>query len=155
MPKIVLRPLALAESDAVARLYRISYDERLPWLAGRHTPEQDRRFFRERVFPASRIVGAYIGGALAGFSAVREDWLDQLYVLPELQSLGVGTALLSHAQAQADRLQLWAFQRNTAARAFYQRRGFRLIRETDGAESEEREPHALYLWSRSTTGLSA
>jgi GNAT superfamily N-acetyltransferase len=148
MPNVVLRPLTLADSDAVARLYRVSYDQRLPWLAGRHTPEQDRWFFRERVFATSSITGADVDGALAGFIALREDWIDQLYVLPAMQGVGAGSGLLAHAKARSDRLRLWAFQRNAKARAFYERRGFGLVRETDGADNEEREPHALYLWSR-------
>ena len=35
--------------DAAAAVYRISYDERLPWLAGRHTPKEDKAFFRTRI----------------------------------------------------------------------------------------------------------
>jgi len=38
----------------------------------------------------------------------------------------------------------WVFQRNLAARRFYERHGSRLIEMTDGALNEEREPDALY-----------
>jgi len=31
---------------------------------------------------------------------------------------------------------------------FYKANGFRLVRETDGAGNEEREPDALFAWSR-------
>ena len=31
---------------------------------------------------------------------------------------------------------------------FYEARGFALVRETDGSGNEEREPDALYLWTR-------
>jgi putative acetyltransferase len=132
---------------AVARLYRATYDDRLPWLAGRHTPDQDRRFFREQVFPSCETEGAFADGDLAGFIAVGDCWVRQLYVLPGMQSRGIGSALLSHAQARSPHLSLWAFRRNTAARAFYVARGFLLVRETDGAENEEREPAALYEWT--------
>lgn len=47
-----------------------------------------------------------------------------------------------------DVLQLWAFQRNLRAIKFYERHGFRLVRETDGSGNEEREPDALYAWNR-------
>jgi hypothetical protein len=43
------RRLRAADMDAAAAVYRISYDERLPWLAGRHTPEEDKAFFRTRI----------------------------------------------------------------------------------------------------------
>ena len=45
-------------------------------------------------------------------------------------------------------LQLWAFQRNTAARAFYEAHGFTVQRLTDGSGNEEGEPDVLYAWSR-------
>ena len=45
-------------------------------------------------------------------------------------------------------LNAWTFQRNTAARNFYESRGFAKIRETDGADNAEKEPDILYFWSR-------
>jgi len=80
--------------------------------------------------------------------AFRRDWIDQLYVLPEAQGGGLGTALLQVAQRSFAHLQVWTFQRNRAARLFYAQRGFRLVRETDGSANEEREPDALYRWLR-------
>jgi len=47
-----------------------------------------------------------------------------------------------------DRLELWVFQRNERARAFYRRHGFVLVEETDGAGNEERTPDARYAWAR-------
>ena len=49
MPSFSTRRLRPADMDAAAAVYRISYDERLPWLAGRHTPEEDKAFFRTRI----------------------------------------------------------------------------------------------------------
>ena len=72
----------------------------------------------------------------------------QLYVHPGAQGRGVGSALLDLAKTTGDRLQLWTFQRNLAARRFYERHGFVLVEETDGARNEEREPDALYRWTR-------
>ena len=45
-------------------------------------------------------------------------------------------------------LHLWTFQRNAQARRFYEARSFALVKETDGAGNEEKEPDALYLWTR-------
>jgi GNAT superfamily N-acetyltransferase len=144
----MLRQLQFADMDAAARVHRIAFDRALPTLAGLHTPEQDRWFFRERVFTACEMWGALDGDAMTGMLAFREGWIDQLYVLPEAQGRGLGTALLQIAQNAFDRLQLWTFQRNTQARRFYEARGFALIQQTDGAHNEEKEPDALYLWIR-------
>jgi len=148
----MLRRLELADMDAAARVLRTSFDAALPSLAGLHTSEEDRWFFRERVFGSCTVWGAFDGAAMIGIIAFRNDWIDQLYVLPEAQRRGIGTKLLEVAQRSCDRLQLWTFQRNTLARRFYEARGFALVRKTDGAGNEEKEPDALYLWTRPLAG---
>jgi GNAT superfamily N-acetyltransferase len=145
---MVVRRLELADMDAAARIHRAAFDHALPSLAGLHTPDEDRWFFRERVFAACELWGAFDGAAMTAIIAFREDWIDQLYVLPVAQGHGVGTQLLQVAQRTFDRLQLWTFQRNAPARGFYQARGFVLVEETDGSRNEEKEPDALYRWTR-------
>ena len=144
----MLRQLKLDDMDAAARVVRTTFDQTLPSLAGLHTPEEDQWFFRERVFNTCEMWGAFDGAAMRGIIAFREGWIDQLYVLPEAQRRGVGKDLLQVAQNAFDRLQLWTFQRNAPARRFYKARGFALIQETDGAGNDEKEPDALYLWTR-------
>ncbi len=134
--------------QVAAGVHRASFDHALPWLKGLHTLEEDHWFYRERVFAACDVWGAFDGGTMIGLVAFRDSWIDQLYVLPGQQRLGIGGALLEIARRSFDRLQLWTFQRNTAARHFYEQRGFLLVRETDGSANEEREPDALYLWTR-------
>jgi GNAT superfamily N-acetyltransferase len=145
----MLMRLELADMDTAALVLRTSFDQALPSLAGLHTPEEDRWFFRERVFKTCEVWGAFDNAVMIGMIAFRENWIDQLYVLPKAQGRGVGTELLQVARSSFDRLQLWTFQRNVQARRFYQARGFALVQETDGAGNEEKEPDALYLWTRS------
>jgi GNAT superfamily N-acetyltransferase len=134
--------------DAAARVLRLSYDLALPTLAGRYTPEQDRWFFRERVFPACAVWGSFENSGMTGIIAFREGWIDQLYILPQAQGRGAGSLLLEIAKGSFDRLDLWTFQRNKRARQFYETRGFAQIGETDGSRNEEKEPDALYRWMR-------
>jgi putative acetyltransferase len=140
-----IRRLCLDEMDAVAIIHRTAFDERLPWLAGLHTPAEDRSFFRDHVFPACEVWGS-IDQVVTGFIAFRPGWIDQLYVLPEWQGQGVGQELLAIAKAASSSLQLWTFRRNTGARQFYARQGFAAVMETDGSRNEEREPDVLYRW---------
>jgi len=144
----MLRQLKLEDMDAAARVVRTAFDQALPSLAGLRTPEEDQWFFRERIFNTCEMWGAFDGAAMRGIIAFREGWIDQLYVLPTAQRRGVGKDLLQVAQKAFDRLQLWTFQRNAPARRFCEARGFALIQQTDGARNEEKEPDALYLWTR-------
>jgi ribosomal protein S18 acetylase RimI-like enzyme len=143
---VTLRKLQLADMDAAAPIHRAAFDRALPWLAGLHTPAEDRRFFREHVFKSCEIWGAFDATALIGMIAFREGWIDQLYVKPQAQRQGVGTQLLRVAKRSCASIRLWTFQRNLAARRFYEGRHFVLVEETDGAGNEEKEPDALYLW---------
>ena len=146
----MLRLLELDDMDQVAVVHRRSRDQALPWINVLHTPEEDRWFFREHVFKTCRLWGYFEDGELAGFIAVREGWIDHLYVLPTSRHHGIGSALLQVARSKMRNLNLWTFQRNATARRFYEKRGFALIKETDGTGNEENEPNALYAW-RSTT----
>lgn len=145
---LIIRQLELADMDAAARVHRAAFDHALPWHTGLHTPDEDRWFYRERVFTGCQVHGAFEAGALAAIIAFRSDWIDQLYVLPEVQGRGLGSELLQVAKRAFDCLQLWTFQRNLRARRFYEARGFVLVEETDGASNEEKEPDARYLWTR-------
>ena len=148
--RLSIRQLELADMDAAASVHRTAFDHALPWLAGLHTPEEDRWFYRERVFTGCQVHGAFEAGALTGIIAFRNGWVDQLYVLPEVQGRGVGNELLQVAMRAFDRLQLWTFQRNLRARRFYEARGFAFVEETDGTRNEEKEPDARYLWTRAS-----
>ena len=100
------------------------------------------------MFRQCTLWGAFDGGAMTGVIAFHDDWIEQLYVLPQARGQGVGTALLDIAKRTSDHLQLWTFQRNAQARHFYEARGFAIVEQTDGAGNEEKEPDARYLWTR-------
>ena len=146
----MLRRLELTDMAQAALVHRTSFDHALPWPAGLHAPDEDRWFYRERVFKTCMLWVAFDAAAMTGVIAFRDGWIDQLYVLPDAQGRGLGGALLEVAMRTSDRLQLWTFQRNVRARAFYEARGFELIEQSDGTRNEEKEPDALYLWTGSS-----
>lgn len=78
-----IRPLEREDLDAAARVHRIAFDHALPWLAGVHTPEEDRWFYRERMFRTCTLWGSFDRDILAGLIAFHDDWIEQLYVRNE------------------------------------------------------------------------
>jgi putative acetyltransferase len=108
-------------------------------------PGEDAEYFSALVRESAVLV-AELRGELVAFAAIRDGWLEHLYVHPLYQRRGIGGSLLVHAKESGRKLQLWVFQRNVAAIAFYGRAGFRLVQVTDGSGNEEREPDALYAW---------
>jgi len=140
-----IRRADVRDADAVARLFRVVRSACLPFLPDLHTPDEDLWFFRNRAFAECEV---WVAGDFDGFIAFREGWVDHLYVRPECQRRGIGSALLAQATQTYPLLRLWTFQRNETAIRFYSGRGFREIERTDGARNEEREPDMLMEWLR-------
>jgi GNAT superfamily N-acetyltransferase len=145
---ISYRRLALEDMAAASNVFRNAFDARLPWLAGLHTPGEDRAFWGGHLFPSCEIWGAERGLDLLGVIAFRADWIEQLYVLPVAQGQGIGSRLLDIAKSACGELSLWTFQKNVGARRFYQVHGFAVVTETDGSGNEEKEPDMLLSWRR-------
>lgn len=146
--QFTIRRLATSDALAAARIHRAAFDDRLPWLKGLHTPEEDARFYDDVVLSICEIWGAFEGDQLMGFVAFRDGWIDQFYVARDRQAHGLGSRLLDKAKTDQTSLRLWTFLRNTLARRFYENKGFVEIDRTDGARNEEKEPDILYEWRR-------
>ncbi len=116
-----------------------------------HTPEDDRRYFCEVLMRECRIWVAEQGGDVVGLMALGEGRIDQLHVDPDAQGRGIGSRLLELAKATCPTgLRLFTFQRNERARAFYERRGFEVVR-LGTSPPPESEPDVEYRW-RGATG---
>jgi GNAT superfamily N-acetyltransferase len=122
----------------------------VPPISNEHVPR-----IAERIADHEEVWLAEDHDRLLGFLGIarsrRHGWevVEGLYVEPDAQGRGVGTALLEQAKAlRPDGLYLWVFQKNMGARRFYERHGFRLVTLRFGAAAEnmENEPDALYAW---------
>jgi GNAT superfamily N-acetyltransferase len=127
------------------QLFRRTREQNMPYLPILHDAAEDALWLTQLV-TGNGEVWLVLRDAPAGFMTLRDGWLDNLYVAPEMQGNGIGSELLAHAKKVQNSLQLWVFQKNVRAIAFYESRGFVLEKQTDGAENEEREPDALYCW---------
>ena len=141
----LIRDAAADDAVALARVHGIARATAMPWLPKVHTAEETVAWMAEKVIPHQSVRVAVVAGDSVGLAAFAAGWLEQLYVLPEHQNAGIGSLLFNDVcAASGGPFQFWVFQRNAAARRFYERHGCRLIELTDGAANEEREPDALY-----------
>jgi putative acetyltransferase len=131
--------------DAIAELYERSFGT-LSFLPKLHTLEEHRGWFGQVV--AQREVWVWEdGGTILGFIALGDATVDYLYVEPEMTGRGIGSDLLDQAKVRRpEGFSLWTFQQNEGARRFYERHGLSVTRVTNGEDSEERAPDALYAW---------
>jgi putative acetyltransferase len=142
----MIRRACSDDADAVAWIHRDARACAMPWLPVLHTPGEDLAYFRKALEGEAYVYEGELGDIL-GYAALRGDELHDLYVAPDAQGRGVGSALFATAQrARPNGFQLWVFRDNDRARRFYEARGCRFIRETDGSANEERTPDVLYEW---------
>ena len=120
----------------------------LTFLPRLHTDDEHRDFIANVVIPTDEVVVAERGGRIAGFIAMAHgDFVEHLYVHPDDQRRGIGSALLEEAKRRMPGgFRLWVFQQNAGARRFYERHGLVAVRLTDGRDNDEKTPDALYEW---------
>ena len=147
---ISLRPAEPGDAEAIGLLFSRSR-RLLTFLPELHTQDEDLAFIAAVILPNHRITVATLDGAIAGYMAESPGFIEQLYMQPDLRRSGVGAAMMADAKARNDALELWCFKQNLPGRAFYEKHGFVVLYETDGAENEARAPDIRYRWERDTS----
>jgi len=140
--------MAPDELETVVRIWCRSRERAQPWLEVRmgYTEADSLSHFREVVAVENEVWVAVADDAPVGLVALRAGFIDQLYVDPDAQGAGVGSALLDHAKrANPAGLALFTHQANTGARRFYERRGLRAV-AFGVSPSPECEPDVRYAW---------
>jgi GNAT superfamily N-acetyltransferase len=139
----------------VVDVFRRSREAAMPWLPVLHPREEDLAYFGGQIAAQQSWV-IEVDGHVRAFAIADTGWLNHIYVEPELRGTGLGTSLVREAQATFPAgLQLWVFERNVAARAFYATLGFREVEFTDGSGNEERTPDVRMQWDGSVADLAA
>ncbi|WNF26754.1 GNAT family N-acetyltransferase [Streptomyces sp. C11-1] len=147
-----IRRATARDAEAVTQVFLASRAAAMPYLPRVHSDEDTRAWITHVVLPTSTAVWVAegeAGGEVLGFAVLAgDDELDHLYLRPDALRRGIGSRLLSEVRGAVDgALGLYVFQRNAAARAFYERHGFTAVAFDDGSRNEEGEPDVLYRWT--------
>ena len=113
-----------------------------------HTPEENRWWAANLLFPDHEVWVGDDGRAVVGFIALRRpDWIGHIYLHPDYTGHGLGTRMIELAKQElGGPIQLWTFQSNAGARRFYARHGFAEVEQTDG-DNEEHAPDVRLLFT--------
>jgi GNAT superfamily N-acetyltransferase len=146
----IIRDYCPEDFDAVTILWRISRERSLPEFqnAKGHFFYEDQGYFLDHILKDDKVWVVESEARPVAFIAMREDFIDHLYVHPDHQKRGIGRALLGHArQLSPEHLWLYTLQINTNARLFYERNGF--VAEKFGiSPPPESEPDVEYHWRK-------
>lgn len=149
---LVLRPGTTDDAAALADLFIAARQAAFPAMPRPvHPPHDIHDWFREllNVDPSNERETwvAEQAGELVGYLVLDPEWLDSLYVRPDLVGAGIGTVLLDLAKSlRPDGFGLWVFESNVRAQRFYLRHGLVEVERTDGAANEERAPDIRMVW---------
>jgi len=116
--EIQFRQAVLGEADSVATIARISRAHFLPFLPKLHRFEDEKKFYRDIVFSECQVWVAEEKRELVGFCAVRENWLDHLYLLPSHVGKTLGSTLLSKAKKTTSSCNYGYFSRTPVPSSF-------------------------------------
>lgn len=146
--KITVRRAAPQDGKTIADVFLSARAEALPLVKSPHSEAETRSYLASLVTnPKYALWVTEQKDELLGFLALRDEWVDHLYIRPDWYRRGIGTRLLDIAKRhRPDGLRLFCFQCNLRARAFYDAKGLVIIRSSDGSENEEREPDLEYAW---------
>jgi GNAT superfamily N-acetyltransferase len=149
MATLTTRLATADDAPAIARVFSPSFRS-LTFLPVLHTEEEDRGFIEDVILKECVVTVAEAGDGIVSFLARQEEEVRMLYTHPDLIGGGAGSLLLEAAkESGVSALELWCFQANVYARRFYERRGFKPVRATDGQDNEEKMPDIRYRWQRS------
>jgi len=145
-PDLVLRPATTDDAEQLTELYIATRRAAEPAMPPQqHTAESVLAHTTGEIVEKEVWVAESDG--ILGFATLDRAFLDALYVGPDHQGFGVGTALLDLAKARRpDGFALWVFASNTRARGFYRRHGLVELEHTDGSANEERSPDVRMAW---------
>ncbi|MET7307868.1 N-acetyltransferase family protein [Streptomyces sp. NPDC005134] len=148
--RTLLRKAKAAAKDAepLTRVFLASRARTMPYLPKLHSDADTLAWMTHVVLPGTAVWVAETGtGDVLGFASVDGTELEHLYLRPDVRRRGIGSLLLAKArEISPEELTLHVFQRNTDARAFYERHGFTPVDFNDGSRNEEKEPDVLYRW---------
>jgi putative acetyltransferase len=143
-----LRRATACDADAIVNVHWASF-RLLTFLPMLHTIEENRRFIANVILKECMVTVAEDESGIVAFLALRGEEVRLFYTRPDRIGMGAGSQLIDAVKASGvGGLELWCFQANERARRFYEQRGFRPIRFTEGAENEEKTPDVRYRWER-------
>jgi ribosomal protein S18 acetylase RimI-like enzyme len=135
------------DAEAIGETFIASFETLLTFLPNLHTHDEQRHFINEIAPLDHEIWVAEDESRVVGLAAVGESTLGHIYVHPDFQSRGLGTALLEKTkELRPSGFTLWTFPANDQACRFYERRGLRPIEYGDGSGNEEGLPDVRYEW---------
>ena len=124
-PQLTFRPLKTDDLRAISLVHRRACLIAYNFMQWSYSLEEVEAWYSPKFAEWTWTQAALDADAMAGFIALRDRHVDQLFIDPLYQRSRIGSALLVQALKSAPGpTTLHVFEANRNARAFYQRHGF-------------------------------
>jgi ribosomal protein S18 acetylase RimI-like enzyme len=124
-PQLAFRPLEQGDVKAISGIHHRACMVAYAFMNWRYPIDEVERWYAGKFAEWSWTQAAFDADVMAGFIALKDHHIDQLYVDPSQQRTGIGSVLLGKAlNAVSGRITLDVFEENLGARAFYEKHGF-------------------------------
>lgn len=147
--RLVFRRAESGDAIGIGDVWLTSWRATFDFPPG-HPDADVRRWLRDELVPRSEswvAADPVDGGRIVGVMALSDTMIEQLYLAPDWIGRGVGRRFVGLAkERRPDGLELYCFQANGHARAFYEAHGFVAVAFGDGSHNEERQPDIRYAW---------
>ena len=100
----------------------------------------------KEMFPQAEVYVYESGGKMHGFIGLDGEYIEGIFVSDEMQSRGIGKALLDYAKSRKSELRLNVYRKNIRAIRFYQREGFSV--RSEGLDEAVGEKDFLMIWKK-------
>jgi GNAT superfamily N-acetyltransferase len=144
-----IRLADVTDAAVIARIHMASRAATMPYLPPqKRNHDQVTRWVDDVLLKTCRVWVAVRDMEIVGYAALEGDMLEHLYLRPNLRRQGIGTLLLDAVRRHSpEGVSLHVFQRNTDARAFYERHGFTVLDTSDGRRNMENLPDMTLRWT--------
>jgi len=146
----IVREYKRQDFDAVTILWRVAREKSLPDFQREkgHFFYEDQKYFRDQILRKNKVWVAESDNHILAFIAIKDDFIDQLFIHPAHWRQGIGETLLNFARTKSpDHLWLYTLQVNVIARAFYEKNGF-VAEKLGVSPPPESEPDVEYHWRK-------
>ncbi len=101
--------------------------------------EKNKEAMATQYLPKSETYLTIKDDKIAGFIAMRENFLAAIFVDDKMQGLGIGKKLLNFIKAKRGTIQLKVYKKNTKTVEFYKKQGFSILSEAKEEATGEYE----------------
>ena len=140
----MIRELRKADIDKVADIWLDTNIRAHDFIPAQYW-ESNFESVKELLPPATVYVYEDDQG-IQGFIGLNDEYIEGIFVSNEMQSHGIGKALLNYAKNKRNKLFLNVYQKNVRAIAFYQREGFKI--QNSGFDEATKEKEYVMAWQR-------